>query len=357
VSERLVDVVIAVHEEARPIERAVASVMTSAPPGTRAIVVCHGIPTDAIARRLEGVRPGEVLVLAHADGVASPAGPFNAGLDAAQARFVSVLGSDDFLEAGALRHWSAQAERTGAAAVMARVRHQKGGLVRTPPTRWGRRSANLSLTADRLAYRTAPLGLLRRKVLEENGLRFTPRLSTGEDLDLGLRLWSGTGVAYARTAPAYVVGSDAAVRVTMSARPVLVDLDCCLRVVAAPWFTRLTGGERDAVVVKLLRIHVFAAVLNRPDVTTWVPRERQGLADAAERILAAAPSPRRYLSLVERRLLDAAMHPTGETGELLRFSARRVRHGRWDTLLTPDPRGFLSAQGPLRLMAASALMR
>ena len=354
--ERLVDVVIAVHHDARPVERAVASVLASAPQGTTAIVVCHGIPADPVARRLSDVA-GEVQVLAHNDGIASAAGPFNAGLDAAKARFVSVLGSDDFLEPGALRYWAALAGRTEADAVLARVRHQAGGLVRTPPTRWGRRSANLSPAGDRLAYRTAPLGLMRRAVLEDNGLRFTPRLYTGEDLDLGLRLWFGARVVYARTAPAYVVGSDADTRVTMSARPVAADLDCCLGVVAEAWFGRLPERDRVAVVVKLLRIHVFATVLNRPRPAAWPPAERRSLADATDRIVAAAPAARRHLSLVERRLLDTALRPTTDTGELLALSARRVRHGRWDTVLTPDPRGFLSAQGPLRLMAASALMR
>lgn len=355
-NERLVDVVIAIHQESRPIERAVGSVLAAAPPGTTAVVVCHGIPADPIARRLSGVA-GEVQVLAHEDGVPSPAGPFNAGLDAAKARFVAVMGSDDFLEPGALAHWADLAGRTNADAVVARVKHQAGGLVRTPPTRWGRRAANVSFAADRLAYRTAPLGLMRRDALADNGLRFTPGLRTGDDLDLGLRLWLRGRVAYARTAPAYVVGSDAAVRVTMSTRPVVDDLDCCLQVVAAPWFGGLGARERVAIVVKLLRIHVFAAVHNRAAPAAWSPEERASLAESTERILAGAPAARRHLSLVEARLLDAARRPAVDTDTLLALSARRVRHGRWDTLLTPDPRGLLSAQGPLRLMAASALMR
>jgi hypothetical protein len=109
--------------------------------------------------------------------------------------------------------------------------------------------------------------------------------------------------------------------------------------------------------VKLLRIHVFAAVHNRLDPQAWPRPERVSLAGSTDRILAGAPAARRHLSIVERRLLDAALHPDADTTALLALSARRVRHGRWDTVLTPDPRGLLSAQGPLRLMAASALMR
>lgn len=355
-TQRLVDVVIAVHQVTRPVERAVSSVLAGAPAGTRAVVVCHGIPAGAVRERLGEVE-GEVLVLEHVDGVPSPAGPFNAGLDTTEATYVSVMGSDDFLEPGALARWVALAESSAASAVMARVRHQQGGLVRTPPTRWGRRAAGLSLARDRLAYRTAPLGLVRRAVLEQMHLRFTPGLSTGEDLAFGLRLWARDDVVYAAKAPAYVVGSDAVVRVTMSARPVAADLECCRGVVEAPWFRALPGTQRVAVVVKLLRIHVFATVVNRPDAGAWPVDERRSLAALTEQLLAGAPAARRHLSLVERRLLAAALDPAVPSEELLALSARRVRHGRWDTLVTPDPRGLLSAQGPLRLMAASAAMR
>jgi hypothetical protein len=354
----LVDVIVAVHQVERPVERAVRSVLRGAPEGARVTVVCHGLPSSAFEQRFADVTSSQVRLIEHVDGIASPAGPFNAGLDSAQAKYVAVMGSDDLLAEGALPAWVARAEATGANAVLARVEHQGGGLVRTPPTRWGRRTSRLRLAQDRLAYRTAPLGLLRRSLLEEQGLRFTPGLSTGEDLAFGLRLWAnGEGLHYAAADPAYIVGSDAQVRVTMSRRPISADLECCLRVVDAPWFATLAPRDRTAVVVKLVRIHVFGAIYNRRELPSWTVQDRQDLSSAASAMLTAAPAASRALSLVERQLLSAGLDVASPESELTELSARRVRHGRWNTVATPDLRGLLSAQGPLRLMASSALMR
>lgn len=354
----LVEVIVAVHQAERPVERAVRSVLLGAPEGTSVTVVCHGIPSSAFEERFADLTSSQLRLIEHADGIASPAGPFNAGLDAAQAKYVAVLGSDDLLAAGALPAWVARAERTGANAVLARVEHQAGGLVRTPPTRWGRRTSGLRLAKDRLAYRTAPLGLLRRSLLDEQGLRFTPGLSTGEDLAFGLRLWAiGEGLHYAAADPAYIVGADAQVRVTMSRRPISADLECCLRAVDAPWFATLAPRDRTAVVVKLVRIHVFGAVYNRRDLASWTVHDRRDLSFAASALLTAAPAASRALSLVERQLLATCLDVAAPESELAALSARRVRHGRWNTVATTDVRGLLSAQGPLRLMAASALMR
>lgn len=354
----LVEVVIAVHQAERPVERAVRSVLRGAPEGTRVTVVCHGIPSSVFAERFADLGPSQLRLLEHTDGLPSAAGPFNAGLDAAEATYVAVMGSDDLLAEGAVAAWVARAERTGAKAVLARVEHQGGGLVRTPPTRWGRRTAGLRLAKDRLAYRTAPLGLLRRSVLHDHGLRFTEGLTTGEDLSFGLRLWAlGEGLHYAASDPPYIVGADAEVRVTMSRRPVASDLECCLRLVQEPWFAALPPPERSAVVVKLIRIHLFGAVHNRRDLDSWPAQDRQQLSEAARALLAASPAAKRDLSLVERELLSACLDTSAPDAELSDASARRIRHGRWNTVATADPRGLWSRQGPLRLMAASALMR
>src|SRR5699024_6411935 len=113
VNEPEVDVVVAVHTPERRVERAVLSVVLTEAP-VRVTVVCHGTPLEPIAERL-GVLAEDprVRLLPFTDGVPSPAGPFNAGLDAATAPWVSVLGSDDVLEVGAIDSWLALAGRTG----------------------------------------------------------------------------------------------------------------------------------------------------------------------------------------------------------------------------------------------------
>lgn len=354
---RSVDVVVAVHQDNRPVERAVASALADAPEGTRVVVVCHHVPPQAIRRRLPDALLDRVELVPFEDGVASAAGPFNAGLARSRAAYVSIMGSDDFLRPGALRAWLALAEDTGTHAVLARVEHQDGRLVRTPPTRLGRRRQRLDLVKDRLAYRTAPLGLLRRATLEEHDVRLEPGLPTGEDLGFGVRLWALGNTVYAAAAPAYVVGADAVQRVTLTTRPVRADLECCVRLVSAPWFERLAEPQRRAVVVKLVRVHAFGAIANRRSLASWAAEDRADLSACVSRVLAASPAARRHLSLAEERLLAAALDPASPDARLRALSDRRARHGRWDTVATRDPRGLLSAQGPGRLMAASALMR
>ena len=173
-----VEVVIAVHQQSRPVERAVSSVLAHAPVGTRAVVVCHNLAAEIVAARLPPAMADRIDLITLHDGIPSAAGPFNRGLDRSRATFVSLMGSDDYLQPGALEAWVRLAESRGLDAVMARVEHQAGGLVRTPPTRWGRRSEHLELTLDRLAYRTDPAGCLERATAsppDPSGHRRRPR--------------------------------------------------------------------------------------------------------------------------------------------------------------------------------------
>src|SRR5690606_20002949 len=118
-----VDVVIAVHTDERPIDRAVRSVLANAAP-VRVTVVCHHVPAERIAARLGSLpddaraRGHEVRLVEHDDGVPSPAGPFNEGLDLAEAEYVALLGSDDRFAPGAVDSWLVLAEETRADAVI-----------------------------------------------------------------------------------------------------------------------------------------------------------------------------------------------------------------------------------------------
>jgi hypothetical protein len=99
VQEPLVDHIIAVHNNRRPIARAVGSVLkhTSAP--IRVSVVCHNTEQGEIRLILgELADDPRLRLLQLDDGIPSPSGPFNAGMDAATAPFTSIMGSDDELE-------------------------------------------------------------------------------------------------------------------------------------------------------------------------------------------------------------------------------------------------------------------
>src|SRR5690606_7827266 len=93
---RLIDVVIAVHDKRRPIARAVGSVLDSGldDDTMRVTVVCHNLDRGEIAGVLGPELAGRVRLLELMDGIHSPAGPFNHGIGAADARFISIMGSD-----------------------------------------------------------------------------------------------------------------------------------------------------------------------------------------------------------------------------------------------------------------------
>lgn len=354
-NEPSVDVVIAVHTPERRTERAVLSVLLTQA-DVRVTVVCHATPVAGIAERLGTLADDpRVRLLQHDDGIPSPAGPFNAGLDAASAPWVAVLGSDDALEVGAIDSWLALAARTGAEAVLPRLRHAAGRVVPTPPARPGR-TRGLDLVRDRLAYRTAPLGLLSRAALDRLVLRMTPGLPSGEDLAFSTLLWAGArGLAFDRRGPAYIIGADAAERVTLTARPVGDDLAPVADLLARPALRDADARVRTAVAAKLVRIHVCAAVHNRRE-HGLDDADRSALAAGAAAVVAFAPGVLDVLSRAERDLLDA-IAGSAPAERLVALSDRRRRHGSPATLVPRDLRRTFAREAPLRLMAASVLVR
>lgn len=351
-----VDVVVAVHDPNRPVARAVRSVVDHNGEGTRLTLVCHDVAASAVLERLAPEHRDRVRTIEHRDGIASPAGPFNAGIDAATAEYVCVMGSDDSLEPGAIASWYWLARSADADAVIARLEHANGSVVRTPPTRPWRRGP-LDGVRDRLSYRSAPLGLVARRAIERLGLRMEEGLAVGEDVGFVTRLWFSGTVLYDRAGPAYRIGADATDRVTMVRRPIVDELAFLRRLLTRPWFDSLDLDQRRALCVKAIRIHLFGAVHNRPDPDWWSPAEREALADVAAALLRAAPHAEAVLSLADRRLLDRVLDRGGDAAGLIALAHERRRHGTPRTLLTRDPWRILAREAPLRMMAASALVR
>lgn len=350
-----VDVVIAVHDPARPIARAVRSVLDHNGEGVRLTIVCHEVPASRIAAELPDKHREQVRFLEHSDGTRSPAGPFNAGLEASEAEYVAVMGSDDTLAPGAVASWFWQARKHEADAVIARLEHDNGHVVPTPPTRPLRRGV-LDPVRDRLSYRSAPLGLVSRAAISRLGLRMD-EVPVGEDVGFVTRLWFGGRVVFDRSGPAYRIGGDASDRVTLTTRPIAEELTFVRRLVQRTWFAALGLPERRAVCVKLIRIHLFGAVLNRADASWWTAAERADLAEAARAVLAAAPGVEAVLSLADHALLDRILDGSGDADALIALARARRRHGHPRTLITRDPWHVLAREAPLRMMAASVLTR
>ncbi|MBN9154217.1 MAG: glycosyltransferase [Microbacterium sp.] len=353
----LVDFVIAVHDARRPIARAVASVLAAGLDDgrLRVTVVCHNIDREQIAAALGPELAGRVRLLELKDGIYSPAGPFTHGIEAADARFVSIMGSDDYLEPGALGAWAELAAQRGLDVVIPVQRHPSRAVIRNPVVRF-RRVSPLDPLKDRLVYRTSPIGLISTALVRRAGLRLTAGVPTGEDQEFSIRLaLSGAAIGYAWGRPAYVLGDDAADRTTHARRSVRAEFDALLRMLDEPWFTRLPIAALRAIAVKYVRIHVIAFVRRRLDADDWAEADRKDMAALVERLDDIAPGFRGHLSIADVRALRA-LADGAPVAQLRAQVVARGRFGTPSTVLPTRPGAVFAADAPLRFMVASALM-
>ena len=219
------------------------------------------------------------------------------------------------------------------------------------------RAGLVDLVSDRLAYRSAPLGLMRRTMLERTGASLVEGATVGGDVAMVTQLMATVPTAYDRCGPPYVIGEDAGDRVTYVVRPIAEQLGFVPPWLEAAWFTALPARARAAVGTKILRIHVFGAVFYRPADEIWTASEREDLARLTALVLEAAPGAEHPLSRADRRLADACLDPEVPAGELIAAAQARRRHGRPATLVPRDLAWILHREAPLRFMAASLAVK
>ncbi len=354
---KLVDVVIAVHTPTRPIARAVASVLEGNSEHAQVTVVCHNVEVASIRNELAPEHREQVRWMVHDDGLSSASGPFNAGMRASQSRFVSIVGSDDTLEPGAVASWLDLAHATGADCVMTRLAiGSQRRRVPTPPVRaFLAKRLIADLVRDRLSYRSAPLGLVSTSARGRLGAELVEGMPVGGDVAYVTRLWCETRVAVDRAGPGYVIGEDARDRVTYTPRPIENELGFLTHLITQEWFTAYPPSVRTAVATKLLRIHLFGAVSNRGAPSWWTSPEREALAAVTTELLDVAPRAAAPLSIADHRLLSA-MRDVTVSAEILVHAARaRRRHGRPSTVVPQRVRQIGHREAPPRFMAASWL--
>lgn len=339
-----VDVLIAVHDPSRRIDRAVGSALRSRSVA-RVLVICHGIGADVI-RSAAGIDDPRVEFVEFDDGIRSPAGPFNRGLELATGRFVSIMGSDDELSPGAVDAWRRTAEEDGADAVIAPVRHAGGARVPTPPSM--RRRA-LRGARDRLAYRTAPLGLLARERI--GALRLTPDVATGEDLAFTAQLWFGAGRVSRHVGEGEYLVHDGDDRVTFTSRPMSEELRAVEILLVSPWAASLSRGDRLALAVKLWRVTIFGAVHYRAG--TWTPDDRVWLSELVRALQSYSPEALDRLSRADAALVSALGDTALPGDEVDARSRRRRRFFSPAALLSARLRLMLAREAPLRFSAAT----
>lgn len=353
-----VEVVIACHSASRPIGRCVASVLDGNGDVADATVVAHGLAPEKLRSQLRPEHRKRTRIVPFSDGIPSPAGPFTHGIENSRHPWVSIMGSDDTLMPGAIRSWLAIANQTQAEAVIARLAlGTPSNVVPTPPVRPLRLNRLGHFTRDRLAYRSAPLGLMSMGTIQRLGISMNPGLPVGEDVIFTTRLFAEAKVAVDSTGPCYVIGEDATDRVTYVVRPIREQLAFARPTFKSTWFAQLPESARLAIAIKYLRIHYFGAVHYRPEPSHWLPGDRDELAALTELAVSVAPRVYRIASRAEADLISACRNPRVSADDLARLSARRRAHGTPATILTRRLTDMGHREAPLRFMGASAAVK
>lgn len=343
-----IDVIVPVHSTERPLVRCVTSVLDGVEASVRVIVVAHNITVEQARVALGGAADDErVEIVQLADGIAGPSTPKNYGLDVAESEFVGFLDSDDELQPGAIDRWLAVAEDPLSPAdfVIANRREPDGTNAPSPPVRLGRRR-RLDGVKDRLPYRAAPLGLMRRSNFGH--LRFREGVHTGEDIAFSAAMWfSGALVSFAFGEPGYLVHADQQERLTTATRSIDEELKWMGEVLdpSQPWMRR--PKQRRVLLVKILRQNIPDALLSRlPDA--WDSGSDAQLSRHVRRIWSIDASAFNYLSRAEWKLIDAIMRGGSAPERLQELLAARGKIRSLNGLLSQDPLKVLSAQSPLR---------
>ena len=347
----LVDVIVACHNPSRPVNRAVRSIIDGNGQHARAVVVCHNRDISEIKAVIDQDLHPHIRFEHVADGIASPTGPFMHGITTSHATWVSIMGSDDELQPGAIAALLEHSD--GADAVMVRI--QRGGsTVPTPPVRpWGPRFKHP--VRDRLFYRSAPLGLMRRAFLAEHSIALTPGLTNGGDLVLTQRLWTVGKVAVQRRGPGYVVHEDARDRVTMRLAPARAEMAHA----RATWTEhRLRDPrERQALAFKYMRIHVFSWALLRAEHNEWHADDREFMAELVNTLLAEAPDMLRVFSRADVHLIRLLRDPRTPNEQVAAAAQARRRFLSPQSLIPASLGCMLHREAPVRFFIASILTK
>ena len=170
-------------------------------------------------------------------------------------------------------------------------------------------------------------------------------------------MWLTSGaIAYDLHGPAYVGHDDAVDRVTSGARPVGEDFAFLDAVAQAPWFATLARRDRDALVLKYLRVHVFDAVQSRVTNDETYRAHSVALRALIARLRSWAPGAFSLLSRADRAVIREIDSGADSVARLLPLLARRRRYGSPQTLITANPFLVAHRQAPLRTFAAGYLV-
>ena len=292
-----VQIVIPVHDLGRPFMRAVDSVLTT--PSAGVILVAHGVAAQDLH-----LSPSERLKIVElTDGVGFPGNAFNAGLDATTAPWIGIMGSDDWFESGAIEAMLDAAKADCADGVLAPLRQAASHSNSLKPVTWRRK--RLDAVRDRMFYRTAPLGIYRRDLLQNPRYQMAENVVAGVDQLSSVRLWTeGAKISYRPFDPAYVVGEDAKQRVTLTPRPLPLQAEMWQHVWRDQGVLALAGPKKVALAEKFVRVHIFDWLAGHSSQSQWMEGDFEFLQGLALTIRGAVPDLDDLLMPSERRVFQ-----------------------------------------------------
>ena len=339
------EIVIPVHDETRPIRRAVDSVLADA--HSRALVIAHNIDPEVLdLPEDDRVR---ILPLEGAHGM--PGATFDAGIAAAEAEWVGIMGSDDWYQPGALETMRSRAAADRADGVIAPLTHQQMDVNQIKP--FTARTSNLQAARDRMFYRTAPLGIYRTDLMQEERFRFGDTFPAGSDMRVTALLWTaGASISYYWDDPAYVVGKDAKTRVTFSPRPLEQTGRPWQALFEEPEVRAFDAATTHALAVKMATVNVLSAVLVRNRESLWLPGDWQWLRAFTEFLMSIDPRLPNALALRDQRVIAALLDD--DVPETLSAIALRGNASMRAMLLGKNPAaGLTDPQSPLWITVAA----
>ncbi len=353
----LIEFVVAVHTESRPIRRAVESCITGAPTGSvRVLVVAHEISAAAVEARLDGLPPGSYRVLPFSDCIPSPAGPFNYGLSQVDADYVAIFGSDDFFSEGFSAAAVNQLHRRRPDVLIYPLRGQNGKLSGPPLTRFARQRG-LRPHRDRLLYRTAPLALISREVLRRAPVLMSPGHRTGEDHAFSFWLWTIDGLIDCdKSLPAYIVTDDAVDRVTAVDYPWGELLKPLFELLALDWATARPLAARRALAIKCSRVSILSPLRRADGSPAESVDDARALGEIVRQLRIFAPGFEQYLSISEAAALDALTRDAGSQNVI---QARRALANRstMKARIAKNPFYSFAPEGPSGRLVDYALAK
>lgn len=294
------EIVVPVHDRTRPVRRAVESLLDD--DETRALVIAHNI--DPALLDLPSTDRVRILPLEGAAGM--PGATYDAGIAAATAPWVGIMGSDDWYQKGAIAAMRRRVQHDGTDGAIAPLTHQYLEFNQIKPLTI--RHSRLDPVRDRMFYRTAPLGIYRTVMMQNPEYRFGDTFPAGSDMRVTALLWTSKHrFSYYWDDPAYVVGKDATTRVTFTPRPLSSTGAPYLALMQEPVVKDFDRATRHALAMKMARVHILGAVAVRPTKDLWQEGDVTWLQTYAQELHRYDATAYRGLSRRDRRIVSAVL--------------------------------------------------